>query len=81
MYTDLELFSLKIQEKYLPKVFEFFLKSTATSKIFPFKTETYLPCDSFVCMCNPLTTFFFENERIENTNFFLIFFYFNSSFR
>ena len=40
---DLKLFSLKIHEKYFPKVLEFFLKSTATSKILPFKTEIYLP--------------------------------------
>ena len=53
----------------LAKSFEFFLKSTTTSNISPFKTLKNLPWENFVCKCIPLRTFFFEEETQVNTNF------------
>ena len=44
----LSFFHLIHMRKILPKVFEFFLRSNATSKILPFKTEINFPCDFFV---------------------------------
>ena len=41
---DVQFFSLNLIEKYFPKVFEFFRKSTVTSNISPFNTEINLPC-------------------------------------
>ena len=45
---DLAFFADKTILKCLPKVLEFFLKSIAISRIFPFNTETYLPCGNLV---------------------------------
>ena len=69
MNIDLAFLSDKIVLKCLPKVFDFFLRSTTTSKIVPFKTETYFSCECFVCKCNPLITFFFELEVHPKTKF------------
>ena len=48
MYREFEFCSLKIVEKCFPNVFEPFLRSTATSKILPFRTEIYFPCGSLI---------------------------------
>ena len=45
-------------ETYLPNVFEFFLRSTATSNIFPCVTVIILLCGFCNCKCKPLKTFF-----------------------
>ena len=42
-------FTTQIVEKLFPNVFEFFLKSTVTSNIFPFKTVINLACGCFNC--------------------------------
>ena len=62
MKSDLAFSSDSIILKYFPKVLDFFLKSTTTSKIDPFNTETYFSCANLVCKCIPLKTFFLELE-------------------
>ena len=57
-------------EKLLPNVFEFFLRSTITSNIFPFKTVINFDCENFVCKCNPLKTFFFDFDKQPKIKFF-----------
>ena len=47
-YTQFEFDSLNMHLKYLPNVFEFFLKSKAISKIFPLITVTSFPCEFLV---------------------------------
>ena len=55
-------------EKYLPKVLEFFLRSTTTSRILPWVTVIIFACDLWVCICKPLKTFFFEYDITSNRN-------------
>ena len=76
---DLALASDRIILKCLPKVFEFFLKSTTTSRIAPFIIERYFPCENLVCKCKPLITFFLELDVHEKTNFLSLKFFFLKS--
>ncbi len=55
-------------EKYLPKVLEFFLRSTTTSRILPWVTVIIFAWDFWVCICKPLKTFFFEYDITSNKN-------------
>ena len=50
----------KLKDKYFPKDFLFFRRSTITSKISPLTTLTNLPCGNFFWKWRPLNTFFFE---------------------
>ena len=53
-------------EKLLPNVFEFFLKSTAASKILPLITEINLPWGFLYWKCKPLSTLTFDFEITVN---------------
>jgi len=58
-------------EKCFPNVFDFFLKSTAMSKISPSTTDINFPWEFFFWKCSPLIVFFLECDKQSKIKFFL----------
>ena len=62
----------------IKKFYKFYGNSTSNrgefAKIFPLITLTNFPCESFVCKCRPLITFFFEYDMTWKGNLLFILF-------